>query len=246
MGNPVGLLIHGMSLDSPVSMVIVGAGHVARGPSGAGDLDPGLEFLLHAPDRVRQAVLIEPLEERLAALRDAVPPSVRCDLIDAAVSARQDRLSLWVVGPTAQAEVRRVEGRMGVMSSGGLGWTSSDRDHVAGMLQAVLLRPTEAIIPLLEERSIPARTLTKILEDLEVGRVDYLQVDVEGADDDVIRSLDLGRYRPRLICFESAHLSDRARGAILEHLTAYGYEEFAGLSGLDTVVGLRGGSGALR
>ncbi|QRG05157.1 FkbM family methyltransferase [Xanthobacter dioxanivorans] len=46
---------------------------------------------------------------------------------------------------------------------------------------------------------VPASTLDCVLEDAGIERLDYLSVDVEGAEPDVLRGLDLSRYRPKLI-----------------------------------------------
>ncbi len=42
-----------------------------------------------------------------------------------------------------------------------------------------------------------------LLDAFAGGRADYVMIDVEGFDDSVVYSLDLGRHRPRLIAFES-------------------------------------------
>ena len=44
---------------------------------------------------------------------------------------------------------------------------------------------------------------SSLLDAFAGGRADYVMVDVEGFDDSVVYSLDLGRHRPRLIAFES-------------------------------------------
>ncbi len=58
-------------------------------------------------------------------------------------------------------------------------------------------------------RQVRSRTLTQILDASRFAgqRIDFLSVDVEGADLDVLKSLDFGRYRPRVIAAES-HLLD--------------------------------------
>lgn len=47
--------------------------------------------------------------------------------------------------------------------------------------------------------TVPATTLNAVLEDAGVESVDFLSVDVEGAEPDVLRGLDFSRYRPRLV-----------------------------------------------
>lgn len=46
---------------------------------------------------------------------------------------------------------------------------------------------------------VESATLNEILAKANVDRVDFLSVDVEGAEPDVLRGLDFGRFRPRLV-----------------------------------------------
>ncbi|MFV3077865.1 FkbM family methyltransferase [Niveispirillum fermenti] len=62
--------------------------------------------------------------------------------------------------------------------------------------------------------------------------IDFLSVDAEGADFDVIRSLDLNRYRPRLLITEdrSLDLSRLMENAFYRYLDAHGYALISKLS----------------
>lgn len=53
-------------------------------------------------------------------------------------------------------------------------------------------------------RIVPVRvvTLDSILEESKVERIDFLSIDVEGTELDVLKGLNLERYRPRLILLE--------------------------------------------
>jgi FkbM family methyltransferase len=53
------------------------------------------------------------------------------------------------------------------------------------------------------EVSVPARTLTSILDEVGAPVVDLLSLDVEGYEDQVLNGLDLARYAPRLILVEA-------------------------------------------
>ena len=53
-----------------------------------------------------------------------------------------------------------------------------------------------------EEISVLARTLTSILDELEVVKVDFLSLDVEGYEMSVLRGLDFSKYRPDYILME--------------------------------------------
>ncbi len=45
-------------------------------------------------------------------------------------------------------------------------------------------------------------TLDSVLNDAKVGRVDFLSIDTEGTEYDVLRGFDAGRYKPSLIMVE--------------------------------------------
>ena len=81
--------------------------------------------------------------------------------------------------------------------------------------------------PAADDRVMRTRTLTSILDDLAVPRsFGLLNVDCEGSDAAVIRSLDFGRYRPALIVVEQlelelAHLDD---DSLVDYLRGHDYE----------------------
>lgn len=49
---------------------------------------------------------------------------------------------------------------------------------------------------------VPALTLNKILSDRSVSHVDFISIDVEGMEIDVLRGLSIDKYSPRLILLE--------------------------------------------
>jgi FkbM family methyltransferase len=59
-------------------------------------------------------------------------------------------------------------------------------------------------------RNVPTRTLNSILTEAGIGNLDFLSIDVEGAELDVLRGISLDRYRPRLILLED-HVLDRSK-----------------------------------
>jgi FkbM family methyltransferase len=54
------------------------------------------------------------------------------------------------------------------------------------------------------------------------GEIDYLSLDTEGSELEVLQGLDLGRYRPRVMTVEHNSVPGRRRG-IIEHLGRRGY-----------------------
>lgn len=71
------------------------------------------------------------------------------------------------------------------------------------------------LVPMTVTRS----TLTTILDAAHVDKVDYLSLDVDGTELDVLKGLDLSRWRPRLMIIEYNHVF----GEMSEYLTKWGY-----------------------
>ena len=59
----------------------------------------------------------------------------------------------------------------------------------------------------INKKKISSQTITKILDDSKYKdkQIDFLDVDIEGADLDALKSLDFSRYSPKLICVEILH-----------------------------------------
>ena len=67
---------------------------------------------------------------------------------------------------------------------------------------------------------VPLRTLDGILADVS-RLIDFVSIDVEGAELDVLQGFDLERFRPRVLVIEENTAGTGAR--IREHLAARGY-----------------------
>lgn len=80
-------------------------------------------------------------------------------------------------------------------------------------------------------QSVPIMTINQII-DTHLGKApDFLSVDVEGVDYEILASLDFDRYRPTLICVETITFSQTGDGVkrveIDELLAKQGYFRFA-------------------
>jgi FkbM family methyltransferase len=70
--------------------------------------------------------------------------------------------------------------------------------------------------------TVPARTLTSILDDVAPATIDFMSLDAEGYEPEILKGLDLERYRPRLMLIEG---QDKGADAVaIEAVIADHYE----------------------
>lgn len=71
------------------------------------------------------------------------------------------------------------------------------------------------------EVRVPARTLDSILEEAAPAAVDFVSIDVEGGELEVLRGFDIGRWKPAYVVVETNARTRNA--AIREYFVANGY-----------------------
>jgi hypothetical protein len=67
---------------------------------------------------------------------------------------------------------------------------------------------------------IPTITLTKLLDDNHVARIDLLSMDIEGAELLALSGFDIDRFHPELVCVEYFNVGEEKLRA---YFTAHGY-----------------------
>lgn len=72
-----------------------------------------------------------------------------------------------------------------------------------------------------EEIRVPAITLTKLLEQNGVSRIDFLSMDIEGHEPPALAGFEIERFRPQLACVEA---KPRNRERIQSYFAEHGYE----------------------
>jgi len=72
-----------------------------------------------------------------------------------------------------------------------------------------------------EEIRVSTITLTKLLEDAGVERIDLLSMDIEGHEPTALAGFDIDRFRPALVCIEVYHAGQETLGT---YFAAHGYE----------------------
>ena len=78
-----------------------------------------------------------------------------------------------------------------------------------------------------KSRKVTTKTLTQILDEHSIpNAIDFLSVDVEGHDFQVLNSLDFNKYQPKLILIEmhQFNVADYQANKIVQFLIAKGYE----------------------
>jgi FkbM family methyltransferase len=73
------------------------------------------------------------------------------------------------------------------------------------------------------ERDVTALTFDSLAEKHGLHDLDLLLTDTEGYDWEILKTVDLRRYRPRLAIYEHYHLSREDREACREHFRTAGY-----------------------
>jgi FkbM family methyltransferase len=74
--------------------------------------------------------------------------------------------------------------------------------------------------------TVPTRSLSAVLDEASVDSIDFLSIDVEGAEVDVLRGLDIDRHAPEFLLIET-NGAEQAIAALLEPRFAF-VERFSG------------------
>lgn len=107
--------------------------------------------------------------------------------------------------------------------------------QIASFRREVILKHSE-FIPNLEDaiitETVPTITFDELFAELAI-EPDIVVIDTEGYDFEIIKLLDVGVRRPRIIYYESKHLSPKDQNACIDLLIGVGYRVAA--LPLDTV-----------
>lgn len=71
---------------------------------------------------------------------------------------------------------------------------------------------------------VPCVTIASLIEKYGFDHLNLLQIDTEGFDYEIIKTLDFDQLRPGIISYEHAHLSDADKQACQELLLQQGYQ----------------------
>lgn len=184
---------------------------------GANDGDKGDYLQDYVRNRWR-GVLVEPIPYVFASLAGRYGGCPRLTLVNAAVTDHDGTATLYYL-PKADSDDLPY-------------WY----DALATFRKDVLLKH-EPWIPDIGSRiaTIEVRALTfgSLCADNGIEHVDLIQIDTEGYDFEIIRQIDLDRYRPLIVLYEHFHLAPDERQACELHLREKGY--ICGSNYMDTL-----------
>ena len=141
-------------------------------------------------------VLLEPQPAAFARLKETYRHQPHVTLLQAAIAEREGMRELYC---------RRGDPSMAA---------SFDREHLRrhGI-------PDDEIVP----QPVACHTIDSALRAAGLQRVDLIQIDAEGYDWPIIRSIDFTRTRPAILRFEYRHMTASDADACLELLASHGY-----------------------
>lgn len=184
--------------------------------------DPIYEQMLRFRSSTR-ILLIEPQDDVIPYLRENYSFHSDATIWNGAIGP-DDTIALYRLKPQYYQDfIRRyLEGSPSYRVP--TGFTSSDYDHV--------LQHTTGNLPsgITAEQAIelitrPSATLAKVIAEVGLAgdKIDILQIDTEGMDDEVIYASNIDTLQPILINFEHKHLSRDRMLRLMNSLQALGY-----------------------
>lgn len=169
-------------------------------------------------------LLIEPQPEAFAELRMNYQGRTNLIFENVAVATTRGTQPLYRLKPALYEQYHLACGYNPT------GFASFDRLHVIRELEMNFGERMKGLGLLAEDcvtsSEVPCWPLQALLDKHSIACFDLLQVDTEGFDYEVMKMIDLAKYRPALIIYEHVHLSAADRSACWARLNSLGYRQF--------------------
>jgi FkbM family methyltransferase len=165
-----------------------------------------------------RGLMVEPVPYVFSKLAERYGNHPRITLVNAAIADRDGSLPFYSLRETKFGEVV---------------WPWY---HTLGSFKKEVVLKHDAFVPDIAERvveiQVPCLSFATLCSKYDLQRVDMLQIDAEGYDYEIIRTIPFAQYRPRLIVYEHHHLSAQDRADCRQLVRQQGYRSFE--FGLDT------------
>lgn len=155
-----------------------------------------------------RGLLVEPVPSCVEQLRQTYRED-RFEIAPVAVGAEPSEATFYYVDERAAEELDDLPSTYNQLGS-------FDRKHIVKHHNGVLE-------PYIKELVIQVETLDRLLTRHHLKKVDFLHIDTEGFDYEVLRGIDFDRNKPRSIYLEHKHLSDAHRQQAVAMLERNGY-----------------------
>jgi hypothetical protein len=66
-------------------------------------------------------------------------------------------------------------------------------------------------------------TFSALMEKHRVEHVDFINIDAEGVDYEIVQTIDLARWHPQVLCLETADMSEAQRLELSRRMVGHGY-----------------------
>ena len=208
------LLLGALAAEERLNIVQVGANDGSHS-------DPIHRFLMDHKTRTA-ALLIEPQPEIITYLQAAYADHPGASIYNGAIGA-SERLVLYRIRPELwdSFRVSYLKGAPAYRAPSGL--TSGNKAHVLAAASKHLAGKVAAE-DAVEELHVPCMQLKPLLEARGFPlKLHLLQVDAEGADDEVLYACNIGELHPAIINFESKHLVGQRMTDLDAFLSKHGY-----------------------
>ena len=100
------------------------------------------------------------------------------------------------------------------------------RGRIARRVPRYFPRISENLDDYIEEITINTMTFEDLVRQYEIKKIDFLFIDCEGYDYEILKMVDFKRFSPSLINYESNHLNDEERAACEAMLHKEDYQTF--------------------
>lgn len=167
-------------------------------------------------------LIIEPLSEPFAKLQALYADSTVVSLCHCAIAEEDGEMTMWRFKQSA-IEDGLLNAHFGGISSfrmedlladdGSLGRLFADQERI-------VLRS------LVEPVNVTARSLSSVMTQYGLDKIDLLQIDTEGYDLHILNAFDFEKSRPTIVNFEHIHLSEDDRRKASDLLAGLGYSIF--------------------
>ena len=188
--------------------------------------DPVYNFAHRYCDKT-EIVLIEPQVELIPYLKENYRFHPSHHIFNCAIGPERE-LTLYSVKREYWKKINVKYGKDWPIYRVPTGITSSSKDYVKYWLSKALT-DLEFLEDAILEFSVPCSSLENLLKKVDFlseNDIDVLQIDAEGEDDQVIFNSLTTHVRPKIIFFESKHLSKRRYSEVYTFLEGIGYELF--------------------